>query len=140
MKHIKAYEKEFICALKTTRLVALTEQDYRKKSFTRVNQIQWSEQKVLPIWLKRINFSIRLTHQVFTDSLKSNATLSKSPARRINAQVNHLFASILAVFNMEKLKIKFKLNHFTLRSKLYLNAIQSAFQELQAFKQNMLSA
>lgn len=177
MKHIKAHGKEFICALKTNRLVALNEQDYRNKNFTRVDQIQWSEQKVLTVWLKGINFPIRLTRQVFTNkdestgflylacslldadwnqitttyqkrwnvevfhkSLKSNAALSKSPARRVNAQANHLFASILAVFNMEKLKIKSKLNHFALRSKLYLNAIQSAFQELQAFKQSILSA
>jgi len=177
MTHIKEKGKEFICALKTNRLVALTEQDRQKNNFTRVDQIQWSEQKVLTVWLKGINFPVRLARQVFTNkdgstgflylacsqldadwnkitttyqkrwnievfhkSLKSNAALNKSPARRVNAQVNHIFASILAVFNMEKLKIKSKLNHFALRSKLYLKAIQSAFNELQVFKQNMMTA
>jgi hypothetical protein len=72
--------------------------------------------------------------EVFHKSLKSNAALAKSPARRINAQVNHLFASIIAVFKMECLKICTRLNHFTLRSKLYLKATLSAFNELQALK------
>lgn len=78
--------------------------------------------------------------EVFHKSLKSNAALTNSPARRSNAQVNHIFASILAVFNMEPLKMKSKLNHSAWRSKLYLKAIQSAFQELQTLKPERLLA
>jgi hypothetical protein len=63
--------------------------------------------------------------------LKSSAALAKSPARRMNAQSNHIFASIITVFTMESLKIKTKMNHFALKSKLYLKAVRSAFDELQ---------
>ena len=69
--------------------------------------------------------------EVFHKSLKSNAALAKSPAWRVNAQSHHIFASIITVFKMECLKIKTKMNHFALKSKLYLKAIRSAFHELQ---------
>ena len=69
--------------------------------------------------------------EVYHKSLKSNAALSKSPARRMNAQSNHILASIITVFKMERLKIKTKMNHFALKSKLYLKAVRSAFNELQ---------
>lgn len=72
--------------------------------------------------------------EVFHKSLKPNAALAKSPARRVNAQSNHIFASIAAVFKMECLKIRTKPNHFALRSKLYLKAVRSAFEELQKLK------
>ncbi|MCI5221325.1 MAG: hypothetical protein D3924_01235 [Candidatus Electrothrix sp. AR4] len=60
--------------------------------------------------------------------------MAKSPARRVNAQSNHIFASIVAVFKMECLKIRTKMNNFTLKSKLYLKAVRSAFYELQKIK------
>ncbi len=69
--------------------------------------------------------------EVFHKSLKSNAAMAKSPARRVNAQSNHIFASIVTVFKMECLKIRTKMNHFALKSKLYLKAVRSAFDELQ---------
>lgn len=72
--------------------------------------------------------------EVFHKSLKSNAAFAKSPARTPTTQANHLFASIVAVFKMEKLKISTKLNHFALKSKLYLSAIRTAFDELQALR------
>jgi hypothetical protein len=43
--------------------------------------------------------------EVFHKSLKSHAALAKSPARRGNAQVNPIFASMMTVFKMECLKI-----------------------------------
>lgn len=172
MKYIKVkHEKDFTGVLKSSRLVALTREDQKRKRFTRVDQIEWPEQEAVTGWLKGLDFPVRLVRQVFTNkdgstgiqylacsqltadwntittiyqkrwnvevfhkSLKSNVSLGKSPARRINAQANHIFASIVAVFKMECLKIKTKLNHFALRSKLYLKAIRSAFDELQKLK------
>ena len=69
--------------------------------------------------------------EVYHKSLKSNAALAKSPVRPVNAQNNHIFASIITVFKMERLKIKTKMNHFALKTRLYLKAIRSAFDELQ---------
>lgn len=67
-------------------------------------------------------------------SLKSNAALSKSPTRTPRTQKNHVFLSIYAVFKLERLKIAHKLNHFALRTKLYVKAIQHAFSELSRLR------
>ncbi|MDM8568979.1 hypothetical protein QUF50_05615 [Thiotrichales bacterium HSG1] len=72
--------------------------------------------------------------EFFHKSLKSNAVLAKSPARHIVSQSNHIFSSIIAVFKMECLKISNHINHFILRSKLYLKTIKTAFYELQILK------
>ncbi|MCX2956265.1 MAG: hypothetical protein K7J15_00230 [Candidatus Regiella insecticola] len=67
----------------------------------------------------------------FHKSLKSNASLAKSPTRRVITQNNHVFMSIYAVFKLECLKIRHKVNHFALRTKLYIKATQQALSELQ---------
>ena len=72
--------------------------------------------------------------EVFHKSLKQNAALGKAPVRRVITQNNHVFAALYAVFKLECLKIKQKLNHFALRSLLYLKATRIAFDELQALK------
>lgn len=70
----------------------------------------------------------------FHKSLKSNAGLAKSPTRTPTTQNNHIFMVIMAVFKLECLKIKHQTNHFALKAKLYIKAIQQAFAELQQFK------
>lgn len=69
--------------------------------------------------------------EVFHKSLKQNAALGKAPVRRVTTQNNHIFAALYAVFKLECLKTKHHLNHFALRSKIYLKALQSAYLELQ---------
>jgi hypothetical protein len=65
--------------------------------------------------------------EVFHKSLKTNAGLAKSPTRRVITQNNHIFMSIYAVFKLELLNIKHSLNHFALRTKLFLKATKQAF-------------
>ena len=72
--------------------------------------------------------------EVFHKSLKQNAGLGKAPVRRVRTQNNHIFAALYAVFKLECLKIKHRVNHFALRSKIYLNALKSAYDELQLLK------
>ncbi len=67
----------------------------------------------------------------FHKSLKSNACLAKSPTRRVVTQLNHIFTSFCAVFKLECLKIKHKINHFALRAKLLLNATQHTYYQLK---------
>jgi hypothetical protein len=45
-----------------------------------------------------------------------------------------LFASILAYVKLEKLKFVHQLNHFAMKSKIYLAANKAAFKELNALK------
>jgi hypothetical protein len=63
-------------------------------------------------------------------SLKSNASFAKSPTKTIRTQSNHFFASIYAFFKLERMKVATRMNHFAVRSRIYLKAIQAAYREL----------
>lgn len=68
MEHIKLkHGKDFVGAIKSNRLVALTEEDRKKGGFIRVEPIEWSEHQVITDWLKGLSFPVRLTRQVFTN-------------------------------------------------------------------------
>jgi hypothetical protein len=73
-------------------------------------------------------------------SLKSNASLAKSPTKTIRTQSNHVFASIWAFVKLERMKMATKLNHFALRSRLCVKAVQAAFRELQDLRLPQVSA
>ncbi|MDQ3254608.1 MAG: transposase, partial [Acidobacteriota bacterium] len=78
--------------------------------------------------------------EVYHKSLKQNASLEKSPTRTETTQRNHLFASLCAYVKLERLKITTKLNHFALKSKLYLCAVKSAYAELVKLKEQLPTA
>jgi DDE superfamily endonuclease len=63
-------------------------------------------------------------------SLKSNASLAKSPTKTTRTQSNHIFCSIHAFVKLERMRMATKLNHFALRSRLCVKAVQAACQEL----------
>jgi hypothetical protein len=64
-------------------------------------------------------------------SLKQNASLEKSPTQTVTTQANHFFAALCGYIKLELLKVTTKLNHFALKSKLYLQAIHSAYAALR---------
>ena len=70
-------------------------------------------------------------------SIKSNTGLAKSPTKTVTTQSNHFFASIYAFFRLELLSIKVKLNHFALRSKIYLSALTASFKELRVLREGV---
>lgn len=73
-------------------------------------------------------------------SLKQNASLSKSPTKTVTTQSNHFFASLCSFIKLEMLKVKTKTNHFALKSKLYIQALRTAFDALQQLQPIRLSA
>lgn len=172
MRYIKkTHEKDFVCALKSNRLVALSEEKQAAKRFIRIDKLEWSKENTFTVWLKNVPFPVKLVRQIFENkdgstgilylvcsdatmkrdailtvykkrwpievfhkSLKQNAALGKAPVRRVRTQNNHIFAALYAVFKLECLKIKHHFNHFALRSKIYLKALKSAYDELQVLK------
>jgi hypothetical protein len=68
--------------------------------------------------------------EVYHKSIKENASLSKSPTKRVRSQSNHIFAAIVAFCKLETLKFKTALNHFALKYKLLIIANQAAMKEL----------
>ena len=92
------------------------------------NDLNLSNDDFTTIYKKR--WSVEEYHK----SLKQNAAIAKSPTKVIKTQSNHLFASILAYVKLEKLKFINQLNHFAIKSKIYLAANKAAFKELIALK------
>jgi hypothetical protein len=64
-------------------------------------------------------------------SLKQNASIEKSPAHTERTQSNHIFSSIYAYVNFEKLKLVTKTNHFSLKTKIYMASLKTALHEFQ---------
>jgi DDE superfamily endonuclease len=73
-------------------------------------------------------------------SLKQNASLEKSPTQTVITQTNHFFAALCGYIKLELLKSDTKLNHFALKSKLYLHAVQSAYAALRELNPVRLAA
>ena len=71
----------------------------------------------------------RWSVEVYHESLKQPASLEQSPTRTETTQRNHFFAGLCAYLKLESLKIKTGVNHYALRSKLYLAARKTAYQE-----------
>lgn len=73
-------------------------------------------------------------------SLKQNASLEKSPTQTVTTQSNHLFAALCAYIKLEWLRKATHLNHFALKTKLYVAALHSAFATLRQFQPISLAA
>ena len=76
----------------------------------------------------------RWSVEEYHKSLKQNASVAKSPTRKIQTQSNHLFASIMAYIKLESLKFANKMNHFAMKTKIYNQALKAAFKELTILK------
>ena len=143
--------RHFIAALKDNRLIALSEEDRKKKRFIRVDELDFAEHTPVRGWLKGYAKAVLVVRQVFKNkddstgilhlvcsnltcdydfvtttykkrwqvemfhkSLKSNASLAKSPTRTVRVQSNHVFMAIYAAFKLECLSITNKLSPFAL--------------------------
>ena len=98
------------------------------------NDFSLSDDDFTTLYKKR--WSVEEYHK----SLKQNAAISKSPTRTVKTLSNHFFASIMAYVKLENLKFSSKLNHFAMKSKIYLAANKAAFKELAALKAQALNA
>jgi hypothetical protein len=78
--------------------------------------------------------------ECYHKSLKQNASLAKSPTQTVTTQTNHFFAALCGFIKLERLKMKTHLNHFALKSKLYLNALHSAFATLRTLTTGQVTA
>jgi len=64
----------------------------------------------------------------------------ESPTQTVTTQANHFFGALCGYIKLELLKGATKLNHFALKSKLYLQAIQSAYAVLRELNPVSLAA
>ncbi len=120
--------------------VWLTKQVFKNKNqstgvrFLVSNDFDLSDDDFMTLYKKR--WSVEEYHK----SLKQNTAIAKSPTRTLTTQRNHIFASIWAYVKMEKIRLANQSNHFAMKSKIYMAALKTAFNELLALKANAASA
>ena len=147
----------------------------RAGKFRRLDVLDIQKDQVVEIYIKGLDFPVRLIKLIFTNkdgstgelyvvtnqlqlthsaisttyqerwgveefhkSLKQNVGLEKSPTKNEITQSNHIFAAMIAWAKLELLSIKEHTNHFALKTRLYLKAVQAAFDELQKIKSYQL--
>jgi hypothetical protein len=93
-----------------------------------------SSDRIKTIYQRRWNV------EVYHKSSKQNVSLSKSPTQTETTQTNHFFAALCGYKKLEMLKVETRTNHFALRTKLYVNALQSAFKTLREMNPVQFSA
>ena len=71
--------------------------------------------------------------ETFHKTLKGNAALA-SPAKTVRTQSNHCFMAIYSACRLEWISATHQMNHFALRTRIYLKAVRYAFDELQLLK------
>jgi len=93
------------------------------------SNLELTDDQVSTIYQKR--WKIETYHQ----SLKTNASLSKSPGKTPRTQANHLFVSLCAYIRLEQLSIRMTTNHFALKNQIYIRALKAAYDQLKKITQ-----
>jgi hypothetical protein len=68
-------EKDFICALKANRLVAVSAEDYQNNRFISIEDLPWQEETLFTVWLKDVPFPVLIVRQVFVNKDGSTGIL-----------------------------------------------------------------
>ncbi len=98
------------------------------------SDVQCPFDQITTIYQKRWNV------EEYHKSLKQNASLEKSPTHTVCTQTNHLFASVCGYVKLELLKLSNHLNHFALKSSIYLRAMRVAFDAFRQLQPVCLAA
>ncbi|MBI3151729.1 MAG: transposase, partial [Chloroflexi bacterium] len=76
MCHIKqTLKKDFVCALKSNRLAAVSAEEYQSNRFTPIEELPWQEETLFTGWLKDVPFPVLFVRQVFTNKDGSTGIL-----------------------------------------------------------------
>jgi len=89
------------------------------------NDIGLSFNKVLEIYKRR--WKIEEYHK----SLKQNLHIEHSPTKVEISQRNHIHLSVCGFIKLEKFRLHYKMNHFAIKEKIYIEALKSAYQKVQ---------
>jgi hypothetical protein len=98
------------------------------------SDVQLTHEQITTIYQRRWNV------EEYHKSLKQNASLERSPTHTVRTQTNHLFASLCGYVKLELLKLSHHLNHFALKSSIYLRAMQVAFDAFRQLQPVRLAA
>lgn len=72
-------------------------------------------------------------------SLKQNTALEKMPAKMESFQANHILASMIAQVKLEALRMATKVNHYTIKRNILMEALKVAWTKIQQLKELCLN-
>ena len=73
----------------------------------------------------------------FYRSAKQNASLGKSPASVPGSQINHILCAMYGYIKLEWMKMGSGINHYAMRSRMYLEALRGSIRELKKLKESI---
>jgi hypothetical protein len=88
------------------------------------NDIDLTTNKILEIYKRR--WKIEEYHK----SLKQNLKIEHSPTKVQTSQLNHIFLSVCGFIKLERLRLNYKMNHFAIKEKIYIEALKVAYQKV----------
>lgn len=89
------------------------------------NDIDLTTNKILEIYKRR--WKIEEYHK----SLKQNLKIEHSPTKVETSQLNHIFLSVCGFIKLERLRLNYKMNHFAIKEKIYIEALSVAYQKVE---------
>jgi len=89
------------------------------------NDIGLTTKKILEIYKRR--WKIEEYHK----SLKQNLKIEHSPTKVQTSQLNHIFLSVCGFIKLERLRLNYKMNHFAIKEKIYIEAMKVAYQKIR---------
>jgi len=89
------------------------------------NDIDLSFDEVLEIYKRR--WKVEEYHK----SLKQNLKIEHSPTKVETSQRNHIHLAVLGFIKLEKLRLNYKMNHFAIKEKIYIEALKIAYQKVK---------
>jgi len=91
----------------------------------------WSQVPQLNISQARSNLSKTMESWRIPQKRQRQWAICQVTSRTETTQKSHFCASILAYVKFEALRLRHDRNHFALKERLYLNAMQAAYQNLK---------
>ena len=89
------------------------------------NDIGLSFKQVLKIYKRR--WKIEEYHK----SLKQNLHIEHSPTKVETSQRNHIHLAVCGFIKLEKLRLHYKMNHFAIKEKIYIEALKTAYEKVR---------
>ena len=92
------------------------------------NNINLSFDEVLEIYKRR--WKIEEYHK----SLKQNLKIEHSPTKVETSQLNHVYLCVCGFIRLEQIRLYEGLNHFAIKERIYIQALNTAYQEVEKLK------
>ncbi len=125
---VRGYLRGLDFAVLLVRQVFTNKDGSRGVLYLACSDLEHDAEGIVTIYQKRWNV------ETYHKTLKSHASLARSPTRTVRTQSNHCFLAIYAACRLTWLSVQHRLNHVALRTRLYLKAVRHAFDELQLLK------